>query len=340
MPKIVMIGAGSVVFAKNLITDILSYPPLRDSTISLMDIDPERLELIERFGRKIVDQETFPTRIEATTDRREALDGADYVISMIQVGGLEAFELDIEIPRKYGVNQAVGDTLGPGGVFRGLRTVPTYLDFAEDIEDLCPQALFINYVNPMAINCWALNRATEVKNVGLCHSVQHTAEDIAKYISVPLEEIDYRAAGINHMAWFLDLKRDGEDLYPKLKEKCDDPAVFNQDVTKFEFLKYFGYFVTESSIHMSEYVPYFRTSEKWRRRIHKMQREQPSNSYGGNIGWTTPDESGVYLKVCKRKAETFYEDMEKMIEEEEVKIERSVEYGSQIIHSRRLVNQP
>jgi len=326
MTKISMIGAGSIVFAKNLMTDILSYPELQDCTISLMDIDPDRLELIERLGDKIVAEEDLPTEIEATTERRESLEGADYVISMIQVGGLEAFEHDIEIPKKYGVNQAVGDTIGPGGVFRGLRTIPVYMDFARDMEELCPGALFINYVNPMAVNCWALNRETEIANVGLCHSVQGTARDMANYLDVPFEEVNYRSAGINHMAWFLEYEREGKDLYPELKEKCDDPQVYREDVTKFEFLKHFGYFVTESSIHMSEYVPYFREDPQWREKIHADQPE-------GEFGWTTEDESGVYLKVCRNKAKTFYEDMEELIEEGDLELERSLEYGSRIIYS-------
>ncbi len=332
MSKISLIGAGSVVFAKQLITDILSYPQLRESTISLVDIDEERLELIETFASRVIEEKGFPTKLESTMDRRESLQGADYIISMIQVGGLDAYELDIEVPREYGLNQAVGDTLGPGGVFRGLRTIPIYMEMARDIEEICPEAFFINYVNPMVINCWALNEATEVANVGLCHSVQGTAEDIAGYLEVPLEEVNYRCAGINHMAWFLEYRLDGEDLYPRLEEKYHDPDIYKQDVTRFEFLKHFGYFVTESSIHMSEYVPYFRNSESWRERIHRRQREDPTGSYGGEIGWTTEDESGVYLKVCKEKAETFDRDIQELLEGP-VEISRSREYGSTIIHS-------
>ncbi|KXA92088.1 alpha-galactosidase [candidate division MSBL1 archaeon SCGC-AAA259E17] len=338
MAKISMIGAGSIVFARNLMTDILSYPELRDSEISLMDIDLERLELIERLGKKIIDENGFDTELEATTDRRESLENADYVISIIQVGGLDAFELDIEIPNEYGVNQAVGDTLGPGGVFRGLRTIPVYIDMAEDMEELCPDTLFINYVNPMAINCWAMNEATEIETVGLCHSVQGTARDMAEYVGEPFEEVNYRAAGINHMAWFLNFEKEGEDLYPRLKEKYHDSETYEKDVTKFEILKHFDYFVSESSIHMSEYVPYFRDSEEWRERIHRRQGEEPSSSYGGEIGWTTDDESGVYLKVCRKKAENFLEDMEDMIDESDFEINRSLEYGSRIIHSMETGN--
>ena len=332
MRKITFIGAGSIVFAKNLLIDILSVPELRDTKISLMDIDSKRLAMTEKLANRIVEENDFPTVIEATTNRREALKDADYVIAMIQVGGLEAYEMDIKIPKKYGVNQAVGDTLGPGGVFRGLRTIPVYLDIAKDMEELCPEALFLNYVNPMAINCWALNKATDIKNVGLCHSVQGTAAEICEYIDVPFEEVNYISAGINHMAWYLNFEKDGKDLYPEIKAKYDDPDVYKHDVTKFEFLKHFGYFVTESTIHMSEYVPYFRKNKDWISTIHKMQREQPENSYGGDIGWTTEDESGVYLHVCQVRNETYLEDMEELINSE-IKMKRSNEYGSHIIEA-------
>lgn len=332
MRKITFIGAGSIVFAKNLLLDILSVPELRNSKISLMDIDAERLALIEKLARRVIDANGFETAVEVTTNRREALKGAKYVISMIQVGGLDGYQFDIEIPRKYGVNQAVGDTLGPGGVFRGLRTIPVYLDIAKDMEDLCPDALFINYVNPMAINCWALNKATKIKNVGLCHSVQGTAEDMARYLDLPYEGVNYISAGINHMAWFLKYERNGEDLYPRLKEKYNDPDIYKHDVSKFEFLKYFGYFVTESTIHLSEYVPYFRKSEEWVKKIHKMQREDPENSYGGPLGWTTEDESGAYLKVCREVNKTFFEDMKRLVEED-LEIKRTHEYGSYIIEA-------
>jgi alpha-galactosidase len=332
MRKITFIGAGSIVFAKNILIDILSVPELRETKVSLMDIDPKRLEMIEKLANRIVEENNFPTEIEATTDRRKALKDADYVISMIQVGGLDAYEKDIEIPRKYGVNQAVGDTLGPGGVFRGLRTIPVYLEIAKDMEELCPDALFLNYVNPMAINCWAINEATNIKNVGLCHSVQGTAAEICEYIDVPYEEVNYVSAGINHMAWYLKFEKDGKDLYPEIKAKYDDPDTYKHDVTKFEFLKHFGYFVTESTIHMSEYVPYFRKNEEWISTIHRMQREQPEDSYGGGIGWTTEDESGVYLHVCKVNKETYWEDMEELINSD-IEIKRSNEYGSHIIEA-------
>ncbi len=200
MAKIVIIGAGSHVFTRNLVTDFLSYPEHRESTISLMDIDKERLSLVTAFTKKLVDQHGFDTRVESTTDRRTALDGADYVVLSIRVGGLEANRLDLEIPAKYGIVQGVGDTIGPGGVFYGLRHIPVVLDICRDMEDLCPEAWLLNYTNPMAMICWAVNDYTSIKNVGLCHSVQGSASELARYIGAPLEEIHYLVAGINHMA--------------------------------------------------------------------------------------------------------------------------------------------
>jgi alpha-galactosidase len=314
------------------LVDILAVPELRDSTISLMDINSERLAMIEKIAKRLITENDFPTKIETTTNRKKALKDANYVIAMIQVGGLEAYKLDIEIPNRYGVNQAVGDTLGPGGVFRGLRTIPVYLNIAREMEELCPEALFLNYVNPMAINCLALTKATSLKNVGLCHSVQGTAYEMSQYLNLPYQEINYISAGINHMAWYLKFEHQGKDLYPELKKKYDDPDIYQQDVTKFEFLKHFGYFVTESTIHMSEYVPYFRKSKSWISKIHKMQREDPANSYGGDIGWTTEDESGAYLHVCQVRNKTYQADMEKLINSK-IEIKRSNEYGSRIIEA-------
>ena len=266
MAKIVLIGAGSHVFSKNLITDILFYPELRDSTIALMDIAQEPLDLITAFAKKIVQQQGFKTKIESTTNRREALHGADYVINTIQVGGLKAMFTDKEIIDKAGVDEAVADTIGPGGVFYGARNVPVILDICRDIEELCPNAWLLNYSNPMAIITWAINDYTHVKTIGLCHSVQGTAAELARYIAIPIDELSYWVAGINHMAWFLKLKWNGKDVYPLLKEKFKDPAVYSAphahwagpDVVRAEIFNAFGYFNTESSVHMSTYVPYFR----------------------------------------------------------------------------------
>jgi len=261
-----LIGAGSHVFARRLITDLLSYPELRDSTISLMDLDVERLGLMTSFTRKLVDQWGFVTKIESTTDRRAALENADYVVVSIRVGGMAANKLDIEIPAKYGVKQGIGDTLGPGGVFYALRHIPVMLDICHDMEELCPDAWLINYTNPMAMICWALNDYSHVKNVGLCHSVQGTAAELARYIGAPYDEVTYWVAGINHMAWFLEFQWRGRDAYPLLWEAFKDPAVYSRpdahwagpDIVRVEMFKALGYFNTESTQHLSEYVPYFR----------------------------------------------------------------------------------
>jgi len=261
MPTIAMIGAGSVVFAQRLTTDILSYPELADSTLRLMDLDPDRLTSIGALARRLVRERNLPARIETTTDRRKALDGADYVIVAIQVGGVDAVRPDVEIPHRYGVDQAVGDTLGPGGVFRALRTIPVLIDICRDMEELCPNALLINYSNPMAVNCWAIGQATRIKVIGFCHSVQGTSRQLAGYIGVPYAEVSYWVAGINHMAWFLEFRRGDEDLRPRLFQAMADPAIYEKDRVRFEVMRHFGYFVTESTRHMSEYVPYFRRTQ-------------------------------------------------------------------------------
>ncbi|MEM4461646.1 MAG: alpha-glucosidase/alpha-galactosidase [Candidatus Bathyarchaeia archaeon] len=312
--KIVFIGAGSVVFASRLLTDIVYHPELRNSTISLMDIDAERLNVITRFAYTLASKYAPGLKIQSTLDRREALDGADYVIVMIQVGGLEAFEYDIYIPLKYGVNQEVGDTIGPGGVFRGLRTIPVLLDICYDMEDLCPDALLINYANPMAINCWAMNRATKIRNVGLCHSVQGTARTLAGYIGVLYEDIYYWVAGINHQAFFLEFRYRGRDAYPLLWKAMENKEIYEKDKVRFEMMKYLGYFITESSHHLSEYIPYFRANEERRRRYCEPR-------------W-------FYLEICKTRWKPHFERIERQIRgEEPIEINRSDEYGIDIIYS-------
>jgi alpha-galactosidase len=266
MAKIVLIGAGSHVFSKNLITDVLTYPELRNSTISLMDIDASQLELVTAFAKELVSQNKFPTRIESTTNRREALEGADYVFVTIRVGSQKEIEGDQDIATKYGVDEAVGDTIGPSGIFYGIRHIPVILDICHDMEELCPDAWLMNYTNPMAIISWAIQDYTRIKSVGLCHSVKNTAGVLAKYIGVPYSELSYWVAGINHMAWFLELKIHRKDAYPILREKLKDPAVYSKsdahwagpDNVRAKVFEAFGLFVTESSKHMSEYVPYFR----------------------------------------------------------------------------------
>ena len=318
-PKVAMIGAGSVVFAKRLMTDILSWPSLQGGEIALMDIHEGRLDMIHALGMRLVKQEKLPAKISKTTDRRKALDGADYVISSIQVGGLEMYEHDVEIPRQYGIDQTVGDTLGPGGVFRGLRTIPVLVSIAKDMEELCPHALFINYSNPMNMNMWAVSASSKIQNVGLCHSVQGTADRLAGFMGVPSEEMSFWCAGINHQAWYLELRRGhggagGEDLYPLLREKMEDPAIFAKDRVRFEVMRHFGYFVTESTHHMSEYVPWFRTKPELIEQF------------------TTP--RWDYFEICKNRQDPHYEKMERQARgEEPVETKRTHEYCSSILNA-------
>lgn len=258
-PKISLIGAGSVVFARRLLQDIACVPELSNATVSLMDIDADRLDVIGRFATNLMRDAGTNIRIETTSDRRESLENSDYVLTTIRVG--DDYEKDIGIPLRYGVDQSVGDTVGPGGVFKALRTAPVLLDICYDMEDVAPNAWLLNYTNPMAIACWAINEMTDVPNVGLCHSVQHTTADLAEYIGAPRESVTAWVAGINHLAWFLRFERDGEDAYPQLVEAMNNPEIFAKDTVRFEVLKQFGYFVTESTRHMSEYTPYFRTDE-------------------------------------------------------------------------------
>ena len=260
MTKISLIGAGSVVFARRLLQDIVCVPELSDSTVSLMDTDSERLGLMSKFANKLVRDTGTNINVETTTERREALHDSDYVLTTIRVG--DSYERDIGIPLKYGVDQSVGDTIGPGGVFKALRTAPVLIDICEDIADVAPDANLLNYTNPMAIACWAIAEATDVPTIGLCHSVQHTTADLANYVGVSKERVKGWVAGINHLAWFLRFEVDGQDAYPKLIEAMQNPEIFSQDTVRFEVMKQFGYFVTESTRHMSEYTPYFRTNEQ------------------------------------------------------------------------------
>ena len=257
MAKITLVGAGSVIFTRNLVGDILSCPALADSTISLMDIDPERLRVARKLCELIVETLGVPAKVEASLDRRQALDGTDYVINTIQVGGYPATLVDFDIPERYGVRQTIADTLGVGGVFRALRSIPVLLDMCRDIEDVAPGAWILNYSNPMAMNCWAVYGATRVPIIGLCHSVQGSTRQMAEYIGAPYEEIRFQCAGINHMAWVHDFRWNGEDAYPLLFRAMDDPDIYERDKVRFEIMRRFGCFVTESSEHMSEYVPYF-----------------------------------------------------------------------------------
>jgi alpha-galactosidase len=265
MAKICLIGAGSTVFAQNILSDVLSNPELADSDIRLHDIDPERLGTSEVVARRIADTLGLEKlRVSATTDRRKALSGADFVILMMQVGGYRpATVADFEIPKRFGLRQTIADTLGIGGVFRALRTIPVLLDICGDMRELCPDALMMNYVNPMAMNTWAVAQAApDIRYVGLCHSVQETSAHLARCLDEPISDIDFLCAGLNHVAFFLKFeKRHGngtrEDLYPRLRQMAQDGAYPAKDAVRFETMKQFGHFVTESSEHFAEYNSWF-----------------------------------------------------------------------------------
>ena len=313
MPKIAMIGAGSTVFAYRLTCDILSFPELEDSVLALVDVNPDNLELSTQLVCKAIEQEGLPAQVISTDDRRKALDGADYVIAMFRVGGLEAIRPDLEIPRRYGVDQSVGDTLGPGGILYGLRHIPILMGICQDMQELCPDALLMNYANPMAAGCWAINRATNIANVGLCHSVQGTSKQLASYIGAPLDEITYWAGGINHMDWFLRFEWNGEDAYPLLLEAMENSEIYAKDPVRFEIMRHFGHFVSESSGHMSEYVPYFRRTPELMERYSLKSRDVDAN--------------------LSRRENHYQEIRKRLASDEPLEFHRTHEYCSRIIHA-------
>ena len=335
MARIVFIGAGSTVFARNLMGDVLSFPELASSTIVLHDINEERLRTSEIVGHKIIETLGVSATIEATTDRRAALAGENYVITMFQVGGYKpSTVIDFEIPKKYGLEQTIADTLGVGGIMRGLRTIPVILDICRDMEELCPDALLLNYVNPMSMLCWAISRSSSIKTIGLCHSVQHTAHQLAEDLGIDANTVEFRCAGINHMAFYLDFQqRQGKelvDLYPRIAERAtifpmptrgdversDGGFDGLSDAVRYEMFKRLGYFVTESSEHFSEYVPWFI----------KSGRSDLLDKFGIPL-----DE---YPRRCERQIEG-WETLRTRLENPDarVRVVQSMEYGSGIIHS-------
>jgi alpha-galactosidase len=265
MTKIAIIGAGSS-FGGRLSRDILSLIELQDAEIVLMDIDSARLAGVVEYVRRIVAGHALPARVSGTTDRRAALAGADFVVTSISVGGpaYSSFPSNVEvnIPRKYGIEQSVADTIGVGGIFRFLRTAPVQLAICRDMEELCPDALLLNYTNPMCMLTWLHSEGSSIANVGLCHSVQNTVEEISRYLRIDHQDVTYFCSGINHQAWYLTLQHRGEDLYPRLRAALDDPETVAKDRVRFEMFKHFGYFVTESTTHCSEYHPYFRRTKE------------------------------------------------------------------------------
>jgi alpha-galactosidase len=322
MTKITIIGAGSHVFARRLIADFLTWPALQDATIALMDVNPAHLDPMAALARTMVKQQGVGAKIEATTDLKQALEGADYVIVTIRVGDTRS---NVEIPAKYGINQAVGDTAGPGGAFYFLRNAPAVLEIARTMEQVCPHALMLNYTNPMVMLCWALKDLTKVRFVGLCHSVQGTAMTLAGYLGVPFEEVSYWVAGINHMAWFLEFRWKGKDAYPLLWKAMQDPAIYAKDIVKWEIMKHFGAFVSESSIHNSEYMPYFRRTPEL------IDRYTSEQMWGvGRKGQSMEERRASWAQARSRDDEQLQRWASGA---EPVPVERSHEYGSRILNA-------
>jgi alpha-galactosidase len=312
--KIAFIGAGSVVFTKNLLTDVFKFPELRGTTVALHDIDPERLETAGMMARWTSGQLGAGATVEEHLDRRAALDEADFVVNMVQIGMHKATLLDFEIPRRYGLKQTIADSMGIGGIFRGLRTIPFMLDLAREMEELCPGAILLNYTNPMSMLTWAVYKAhPSVPVVGLCHNVPYTIREIASYIGVPHEEMAYDGAGINHIVWLTRLECGGEDVYPRLLAAMEDPEIYAKDKVRFELMRRFGYFVTESSEHNAEYTPYFLRDDELVKRY-----DVPVDEY---------------IRRSEANLVEYAKTREKLLAGESFPLERSVEYGSLIVHS-------
>ena len=324
MARIVFIGAGSVGFTRTLVKDILTFPSMRDATIALMDIDAERLSFAERAVKKIISEGKYPAKVVATMDRVTALKGADAVVVTILAGGVEIWGSDIEIPKKYGIDTCVGDTRSVSGIFRALRTIPVMLEICRDIEEYCPDAILLNYTNPMAMLCRAMQRSSTVQLTGLCHSVQGTAEMLAQWIGAPKEEITYLCAGINHQAWFLEYKWNHRDAYPLIKKAVQKKSIYEHEVVRNELFIHLGYYVTESSGHNSEYNWWFRKRPDL---IKKYM--QTSSKYSG---WN-PGEYAFILKHYrsqeKRWKKALSEWMEKPID-----LSRGREYAASIMNAR------
>lgn len=320
MKKIAIIGAGSMVFAQRLMCDVLSYDYFHDAHFALCDVDEERLSYAEKITTRIQTEGPFPQMTYSVSrERRDILSECDFVIVSILVGGYEAIESEIDIPMKYGVDQAIGDTLTPGGIMRCLRTLPILIDIARDVVELCPHAHVLNYTNPMGmLSRGVLTSVPEVSYIGLCHSVQGGIHEWAERLSIPEQEIDFLCAGINHTAWYLRMSHKGKDLLPKVRACALEPHIWGGDTARMEYVKHFGYPCTESSGHNSEYVPWFRknpaATHAW----------CPGGGWNGAHGWIKE----LYTRP------TWRDDMEKLVNgESPISYARSTEYGARIIHA-------
>jgi len=317
MSKITFLGAGSTVFAKNVLGDCMLVPALEGFEFALFDIDEQRLRDSENMLRNLKESLNKNIQIKAYTNRKEALKGAKYVINAIQVGGYRpSTVIDFEIPKKYGLRQTIADTVGIGGIFRSLRTIPVMLDFANDMEEVCPDALFLNYTNPMAVLTGVMNRYTNNKTIGLCHSVQVCTNELLKSLGMNPEGVQEKIAGINHMAWLLEVKRNGVDLYPEIKRRAKEKQkTKHSDMVRFELMDKFGYYVTESSEHNAEYHPYFIKS-KYPELIEK---------------YNIPLDE--YPRRCEAQIKNWETMREELVNNKTLEHVRSKEYGSRIIEA-------
>jgi len=323
MTKIAFIGAGSYGFTRGLVRDILTFPLLRDATLALMDIDPERLEFAEQSVRKIVAMGNYPATVTATLNRAEALEGADIVIVTILAGAVDVWQHDLLIPEQFGLDINIGDTRGPSGIFRALRTIPVMLDICKDMERLCPNATMLNYTNPMAMLCRAMQRESSIQVTGLCHSVQGTSEMLAKWIGAPYEEITYTCAGINHMAWYLNYEWNGKDAYPLLRKAVsENPEIYNEEIVRNEMFLNLDYYVTESSGHNSEY-------NWWFRKRPDLIEKYCTHGTGWNPGIHN------YILNEYRKRETNWKDEARKWYDDEnaISLDRGHEYAAYIINA-------
>lgn len=322
-PKICFIGAGSLGFTRGLVRDLLTFETMRDADIALMDIDKERLSFAKEAVERIIELGKYPARVEATLDRKQALKGANAVLCTILVGGTNVWRHDIEIPKKYGVNINVGDTRGVAGIFRALRTIPVMLDICRDIERICPDAILLNYTNPMSMNCKAMQSQTSVKVTGLCHSVQGTAMMLASWLNLKYEDIDYVCAGINHQAWFIEFKKGNRDLYPQLKALVQkNKEIYNKELVRNEMFLNLGYYVTESSGHNSEYNWWFR------------KREDLIEKYCTHGTNWNPGEYAFILKRYLKTEKTWKKEVKKWLASKEpISLERGHEYAAYIINA-------
>ncbi|MBN1285609.1 MAG: alpha-galactosidase [Anaerolineae bacterium] len=323
MTKITFIGAGSLGFTRTLVRDLLTFPLLEGATLALMDIDAERLEFAQKSVQRIIDMGNYPARVEATMDRAEALKDADAVLCTILAGGVDVWQHDILIPKKYGIDTNVGDTRGPSGVFRALRTIPVMLDIIKDAERQCPDAIFLNYTNPMAMLCRAMQRESFMRITGLCHSVQGTAMMLADWIGAPFEEITYTCAGINHMAWYLKYEWNRKDAYPLIhKAVTERPEVYNEEQVRNEMFLHLGYYVTESSGHNSEYNWWFR------------KRPDLIEKYCTHgTGWN-PGEYAYILKEYSKREDTWKDEVKAWFDgDRPFSLARGHEYAAYIINA-------